>query len=305
LLEVMLAASIGVILLWALYSTLGAHMKNAEIGRDLAERSTLARAVMNRMSDDIGACLNLDDAARFRYSADAKAYGIGQSSSSSSANTANSSTTNNSTTNNSSTNNSTNGSTNTTTNATGASAVTLPMGVMGDTTQLTVLIGKAPREVWQADPNAQLGLSDMRLVSYWYVPGMGLCRQEIKPVTSPDAFSQLPPNAPNDPGLVLAPEVTDLQFRYWDGSAWQDTWDSTTPGADGVTPIGPPLAVEITLSLTKPRPADAGDDYQEPEPETYRHVVAIATANGTTVMQQPASSTTTSGSTGSGSGTSP
>ena len=67
--------------------------------------------------------------------------------------------------------------------------------------------------------------------------------------------------------------MKSLQFEYFDGQSWQDSWDGTQVGSDGVTPIGPPAAVAITIGLARP-----GTD----EVKTYRHVVAIRTANGST-----------------------
>jgi general secretion pathway protein J len=43
-------------------------------------------------------------------------------------------------------------------------------------------------------------------------------------------------------GEDYAPEVKSLNFRYYDGTNWLDTWDST---ADGLLP----LAVEVTIGL--------------------------------------------------------
>ena len=77
---------------------------------------------------------------------------------------------------------------------------------------------------------------------------------------------------------LIAEEVKSLNFRYYDGTSYQDTWDGTQPGADGKTPQGPPLAIEITMKIAVP---GAGPDGQ-PKLKTYRHVVPILTANGAT-----------------------
>ena len=75
---------------------------------------------------------------------------------------------------------------------------------------------------------------------------------------------------------IIAEEVSNLTFSYWDGSAWQDTWDGTQPGADGTTPMGPPVAIAITITL----PSSASKIGDEASVKTYRHVVPIAAANG-------------------------
>src|SRR5262249_17299391 len=71
---------------------------------------------------------------------------------------------------------------------------------------------------------------------------------------------------------VIAPEVKSLQFRYFDGSNWQDSWDGTQPGPDGVTPQGPPRAIELTIGFGTPDNPDAAL-------KTVRHVIAIPPAN--------------------------
>ena len=80
---------------------------------------------------------------------------------------------------------------------------------------------------------------------------------------------------------VLAPEVTQLQFRYFDGTAWVAQWDSATAGAL-------PRAVEVTLWIDVT--ADEADQSPLAEglaadakvsPEIYRFVVALPLADRT------------------------
>jgi hypothetical protein len=115
---------------------------------------------------------------------------------------------------------------------------------------------------------------------------LGLARQELGQVTSDDASSTPPDVSDPNSKLIIAPEVKSLQFQYFDGSNWQDTWDGTQAGSDGVTPIGPPAAVAITVGVTPP----GGSADQQVR--TYRHVVAILTANGPTAQQSQDSSST-------------
>ena len=80
---------------------------------------------------------------------------------------------------------------------------------------------------------------------------------------------------------VLAPEVTQLQFRYFDGTAWLSQWDSAAAGAL-------PRAVEVTLSIN----VNADEVNQSPlaaglptdaasSSEIYRFVVALPLADRT------------------------
>ena len=109
---------------------------------------------------------------------------------------------------------------------------------------------------------------------YWLAKdngsAQGLARKEYTAVTSDDAQNTLPPDVPDEASCVIAEEVQSLTFSYFDGTSWQDSWDSTTLGPDGVTPIGPPVAIAIVLGLPAPGSSDL---------KSYRHVVAIPTAN--------------------------
>ena len=71
-------------------------------------------------------------------------------------------------------------------------------------------------------------------------------------VTTDDGTNALPPDVPEGSYQLIAEEVKSLQFQYWDGSAWQDSWDGTVAGSDGSTPIGPPPAIAITIGVPAP-----------------------------------------------------
>lgn len=75
-----------------------------------------------------------------------------------------------------------------------------------------------------------------------------------------------------DAAQVIAPEVMELAFRYFDGSAWTDTWDSAAAGAL-------PRAVEVVIGLKAPaKPRDPGDKRSAEAPtvgRSIRHVIAI------------------------------
>ncbi len=57
-----------------------------------------------------------------------------------------------------------------------------------------------------------------------------------------DAAQQLASSAEDDPTVERVPEINWLQFRYFDGSRWQRSWDSRTSGSL-------PLAVEVQFTL--------------------------------------------------------
>ncbi|MGH7200284.1 MAG: hypothetical protein ACREJB_06740 [Planctomycetaceae bacterium] len=78
---------------------------------------------------------------------------------------------------------------------------------------------------------------------------------------------------------VLAPEVTFLQFRYFDGLIWTDAWDSVTLGRL-------PNAIEITLGFRPPEEDAVGMDSTAPIiSETRRCVVAVPLADPVTALE--------------------
>lgn len=276
LLEVTLALSIAVFLLGGLYVAVDVQLRHAQAGRDLVEQATLARSLLARVALDIAASATLVEPGRFKSSNNsASSQGGASASSGGGASGSAAATTNTST-------------------STNSSAVALPLGVRGDGVTLHLYLNKVPREALPTDVDvAPAVVSDLRRVSYWLVGGagsaLGLARQEVAIATSQDATDNLPPGVPNEESFILAPEVHAVAFQYFDGTSWQDTWDSTAAGADGVTPLGPPQAVAITVEIARAKDARNG---QEPPAKRYRQVIACNTANGVTA--QP---TTTSGGT--------
>src|SRR5581483_8918190 len=118
-------------------------------------------------------------------------------------------------------------------------AVQINLGVQGQTNQITLYVSRLPTDIDPLADNPVLG-SDLRRIDYWLASDgsqpRGLCRNEFRPVTSDDAINYTPPDMPEDLNQIIAEEVRSLQFQYWDGTQWLDTWDGTQPGSDGVTP---------------------------------------------------------------------
>jgi hypothetical protein len=171
--------------------------------------------------------------------------------------------------------------------------------VQGDSSTLNLYLARVPREAIPTDPDvAPQTVSDLRRVSWWMTDD-GLARQEVNVETSQDALDNLPPGLPDEEDYVVASEVKSLQFQYFDGTSWQDSWDCTTVGEDGVTPIGPPQAIRVTMEITTSGSGTGNGSRKK----RYRHVVACVTANGTTQQTQQQQTGTGTG-TGTG-GTSP
>jgi hypothetical protein len=298
LLEMILAAAVAVMLLAALYVAMDLQLRHAEAARDVVVETALVRTLFNRITADITP--NLGQADPTRYTSQSGSGGSGGGGGASGTGAAGSGG-NTSGAGASGTGAAGSGGSGTTGAASSSPAVTTGnqtyLVVQGDSSTLTLFISRVPPDPNNANnPQAQQPFSDQRRIYYWLSGGSpgGLARQELLQVTSTDAVNgSVPPDSGDPNSKLLAPEVKSLQFQYFDGSDWQDSWDGTQPGSDGVTPIGPPLAIAVTLDIARP----------DGEVKTYRHVVAIPTANNPTPSQLSAAGTTT-GSNGTTSGSS-
>lgn len=255
LLEVLLALGIATLLLAGLYVSMEVQLGLADAGRNRVDEAALARSLLNRIAADVAPALT-------------PIRGSTSASSSSGAAPTTTDTTGSSAT-----------STTTTTNL---NAVTpFNCGVNGDLDRLTMFISRAPtisRGTADADAAPNGVPPDVRRVTYWRASDLGLARQEISRVTAEGENSALPPDVPDEASFVISAEVDSIEFKYFDGAAWQDTWDGAAISADGVTPIGPPRAVKVVIGIRSPSSGRV---------TTYSHVMAIQTANG-----QPAAPTT-------------
>jgi prepilin-type N-terminal cleavage/methylation domain-containing protein len=301
LLEVLLSSAVGVLLMGALYVAVDVQLGHAKVAREVVEQSTLARAVLTRIAGDISCSLaptpppatssggggGMGGGGAMGGGGSANGSGTGQGATSSTTN----STTNSGGTGSNAGASSTSGTNSSNGTSSSSNAVVVNYGVQGTNQQMTLSVSRLPRNPTQGTDQANnlangdpTGVSDLRLITYWLAGGgdapLGLARLELTQVTSSDATNLLPPNIPDDATHVIAEEVRSLNFRYFDGSAWQDSWDGTQLGSDGVTPLGPPQAIEITIGVAAPGAALGSDG--QPILKSYRHVVAIPTANGTT-----------------------
>ncbi len=315
LLEVVLATGIAVMLLGGLYVAVDMQLRLAQESRDIVQESTLSRALFDRMDNDASLAVDLCDPARYRLGASNTGSSMAGATADTGASSAPSTSGGATGTSSSATgttgaaasstgSGSASSSTSSTSSDGGATPVILPLGVVGDSQTLHLFISRLPREALAGlnDPTATPPVvGDLRRVSYWLAGGdgspAGLARQEIPLATSDDALQNLPPGVDNENTYVLADEVRSLNFQYFDGTDWQDSWDSTALGADGMTPIGSPRAIAVTIGIapTGTAPTDDASNLK-----TYRHVLLIPSANGTTAMSQNATGATGTGTTGTG-----
>lgn len=68
-------------------------------------------------------------------------------------------------------------------------------------------------------------------------------------------------------GDLIAPEVSSMTFRYWDGLMWQLFWDSDEMGCL-------PMAVEVTLTMIQ-RPLDSSDTTVELPTTEYVQIIRL------------------------------
>jgi prepilin-type N-terminal cleavage/methylation domain-containing protein len=248
LLEVLLAIAIGFLIVTALYVAMDVQFRYAQSGRNAVAEGQLARGLLARIGADVRLSLaslptrNLGTASSptGQLGGEASAAGTAQGADP----------------------NSTSGQAEGTT-ATGTTGQ-FNYGILGDETQIQLYVSSMPKYA-RTDAEAQTGASDLGRITYWLEPGAGLARQEVRNIS--------PGEESDASSVILASEVVDLRFRYYDPvtASWLTSWDGSTSG--------PPLAVEINLTL---RPSPDGTMGRRPTEEylsSYRLVVSIPTSN--------------------------
>lgn len=162
-------------------------------------------------------------------------------------------------------------------------------------------------------------VSDVKTVSYYIHPVLGgLVRRVRSRVSEQYALETGLIDDTGDEAFIIAPEVVDLSYRYFDGTQWYYDWNSNDRS-------GLPMAVEITLAFAPPadeddpmQPAGPASGYGEtggPAPmrnyaldelRVYRLVVHLPAAEPTTLDSatgsQPATDTSSESSSSSDSG---
>jgi hypothetical protein len=236
----MLAIAIGLVLVAALYVAMDVQFRYMQTGRDAVVEGQVARGILNRMASEIR--LSLAKLPPQKPST----------------------------------------TTSTATTPTGEAEEATPTtespghynyGLAGDEYTLTLFVSTLPR-FGREEYDIQTGVSDMAKITYWVEPETGLARQEVRNLGSSGSS---PDQGWSD---VLASEVTEVRFRYFDSSLgdWTTIWDGNSSG--------PPLAVEILLTV---EPKSIGP-LSRREPTTYRMVVHVPTA---TIPESSSSTTTT------------
>src|SRR5690606_22782322 len=110
---------------------------------------------------------------------------------------------------------------------------------------------------------------------------VGLARMESDRLSLAMAGETAAVDAQPGTAKVIAPEVVAIEFAYWDGLEWLESWDSassgTLPSAIGITllidtessPEDRTLSAQLQQAVTTGQSAEAG------EPVQVRYVIAL------------------------------
>jgi hypothetical protein len=281
LLEVLLASALAIILMAALYVALDVQLRLAAAGRDSIDQATLTRAIIMRLENDLSSGLGpvappIDNSAK-NTGRQSGGMGTGASGASGTAGASGTSA----------------GGT-----SSGAGATTDPSmgndpavveagmsdtipfqaGVIGETDRLTIYAARVAGFGKDVDESGERpNAADARRVTYW-MTDKGLARQERPWITSLNLQTSTDPeieDGKEEHDYVIADEVTRIQFEYWDGSTWTDSWDGRATNADGKTLKGPPMAIRVHFWLKLP-----GEDPGQTVEKEFRHTIHVRTAAG-------------------------
>jgi len=158
--------------------------------------------------------------------------------------------------------------------------ITFQAGVIGEPDRLIIYAARVASLARTDESGEVPTAADARRIMYWLTAN-GLARQEAPWVTSEpvtNTTDPVPEDGKEERDYVIAEEVTQLQFEYWDGSMWQETWDGRQPGSDGITLKGPPMAIRVRFWLRVP-----GSEPGEMVDREFRHTIAVRAAPGPAV----------------------
>ena len=300
LLELLLALGLSVLLLSAIGMAIDLHLRLLQSGRAEVEQAQLARAVLRKIADDLRSAV--------QYQSTTKGASSSNGGSTTTADSIDG------------TGGFTDGmmddsSADRTSNLVDAESLPTVPGIYGNDRQLQVDTSRLPRldqlrsllsaeEMFGSDR-----MSDIRNVLYFHSnssPSVesisplgqenGLMRRDRDRAEALQSFQQGDTIEASGDEELLAPEVTDIQFRYFDGSEWLDQWDSTEQN-------GLPVAVEVTVWLPRAKAASGGlgmssaatADLDEENEQAYQLVVHLPVAKPTSQTSTDQSATSQGG----------
>jgi hypothetical protein len=322
LLEVVLALALTTVILGLIGLAVNIHLRVADVSRAEVEEAQLARTLLQRIADDLRNATPYVPSPAGSGSASGSGSSGGSGSSAAAGGSGSSSAGSSS---GSSAGSSSGGSDSTgTSDAVGGS---YSGGIYGSDQELQVETIRRPKVNRLApptdDPTQPARLSDIRTVTYSLGahgtddptergvsadPLGGLYRRELDRAEFISASQQGQTDDLGHGTELLAPEVVNLQFTYYDGTTISDQWDSTQQGKL-------PSAVEVMISLRRPVPKSSFTVLASTEgrqPTVYDMLVdlpnsAVTAGQGTSqgsqsTVQSAAQSSPESGSPGRNSG---
>jgi prepilin-type N-terminal cleavage/methylation domain-containing protein len=252
LLEVLLAISLSLVLLTALYSALKLHLTFAQRGPEQVRNSQRARAIVERIARDVRSVI--PPAAKTQATTTSTTTSTGSTTSA----TTGSTTPTTGSTSPTSSESDTTGSTSTETDPYLAT-----YGVLGGTDWLQLYIANYLPNLDDVELAAYTGSiaqsSNVVRVTYALTvlttaadsrgrtQRLALVRSEVASVAAERLDSASDDSDIRATTTYLADDLAMVQFQYWDDltGTWLDSW-----GVD--TPIAPPRAIKVFISLQKP-----------------------------------------------------
>ncbi|MDX1969536.1 MAG: hypothetical protein SFV23_20345 [Planctomycetaceae bacterium] len=269
LLEMLLAIGLGLLLVSGIYAAITQSARQTAIGRIEMERLQIARAVFRKMELDLRAAMfaaetaTSDSAGSVQEATSTSTSGESSSSGGGTAGNAESATT-------------------TTIESEQEDEWTGSLGIRGSASELWIDLSYIRRQI-DFSMTATAG-SDLQTVAYFLstanssqgdssgqaAVGEGLVRSRgdrsvLRTLNASSGDSILP-----GPMELLAPEIEQVGFRFFDGLTWYEEWDSSTIGAL-------PRAVEISIGFRAPFDDKGylGNAVVNAATKSFRMVVAI------------------------------
>jgi Tfp pilus assembly protein PilV len=259
LIEVLLSLGLAALVLVALATAVDVHLRCVDAGRTHVEEAQLARALLHRIADDLRnlAVANpvtvegvMTASTSGTSSGSGTAGATGGTGTAGTAGTAGSASSATSATSTESTES----------ESTSTETTQVAVGLYGESDWLQIDVSRTPRldqYDYETLPSGAETLedrvSDVKTVAYFLASTTGaygssgqyeggLVRREIDRAVSRWAEDQGLMADVNTQLQPIAPEVTGIEFLYYDGTQWTDAWDTTEMG-------GLPIAVHIALSI--------------------------------------------------------
>jgi prepilin-type N-terminal cleavage/methylation domain-containing protein len=294
LLELLIALSLSLLLLAAVYGALNLYWRLQSVGQADVEQAQLQRAIIRQLELDVASVIFYEPEEEEEAAAEDESMSIEEESTAGSGSSSDSSDTSDSGTD----------SEETTVVEDAASAyVSTSMGIVGDSQTLVLHISRPTRDLSYAALSSidSVGshVSDARSVSYFLAaPGGTGLAGAVQPAAGFDAVNNsvftaesglarlegdrmaiefadlaLDTETLGAAAQIIAPEVVSLEFQYFDGAAWQTSWDSTAYGQL-------PQAIEVSLGIVDRVAAQQSrTQFDAPVPvKVLRHVIAVPLA---------------------------